>query len=128
MPKRSKYDGLPENWVNTIGNPGAAQKAETLKMMCDWVIKACQNKEEVNKEIAQAGGKADADQIKRLKKCDEIIDNNLRAFLCQYDDKRFRRQCDAAIKAIKVAAVRKMFEDTISNYAVEEHKRSHTNG
>ncbi len=131
MPKTNKGYGVPERtstayWDNPYNS--ATQKAKTLEIMCTWVIKAYENKQEINDEIRQAGGKADDAQINRLKKCDEIIDNNLSGFLRQYDDKRFRKQCDDAVKAIKVAAVKQMFENTINNYMTEEHKRARTNG
>ncbi len=103
---KQRYD-IPKNVANT-GYVGAGQKAEAIKTICSFIIKNWEQKQEINKEIAAAHGRADETQSRRLARCEENIDNNIGCFERQLEDGRWFKQCEAAVKTIKIPEVKQM--------------------
>lgn len=106
---------IPKNVANT-GYVGAGRKAEDILTICNFIVNNWTQKNEISKEIAAAHGRADESQLKKLARCEENIDNNIGCFERQLEDGRWLKQCVAAVKSIKIPAVKQMLMDRVNNY------------
>ena len=111
---KQRYD-IPKNVANT-GYVGAGRKAEDILTICNFIVNNWKQKNEISKEIAAAHGQADESQLKKLARCEENINNNIRCFETQLEDGRWLKQCEAAVKTIKIPVLKQMLMDRVNNY------------